>query len=176
MGKIDLGNRTVLDDGTVICKSSALIELLYAGQDLDGIFCQDIEDEQEWLSANKERDTAWPGPIYTDKPMYTDIDWYQHWFTPEPWASIDLKTWCIDRCKSDAEIARVEFELNEFESRDMFPIMKHLIYCVDTWRKNGIFWGVGRGSSVCSFVLYLIGINRINPLEFDLDLNEWLHK
>ena len=36
-------------------------------------------------------------------------------------------------------------------------------YLVDTMRNNNIVWGVGRGSSVGSFVLYKIGINRINP-------------
>jgi DNA polymerase III alpha subunit len=56
----------------------------------------------------------------------------------------------------------------------MVSIMRHLIYCVDAWRQNGVVWGVGRGSSVCSFVLHLIGINRINPIEHGLDIGEWL--
>ena len=56
----------------------------------------------------------------------------------------------------------------------MLPVLRHLVYMVDHFRREGITWGVGRGSSVSSFVLYLIGINRINPLEFGLDIKEFL--
>jgi DNA polymerase III alpha subunit len=41
-------------------------------------------------------------------------------------------------------------------------------------RKNNILWGVGRGSSVASFVLYLIGIHRINSLFYNLPIEEFL--
>ena len=44
-----------------------------------------------------------------------------------------------------------------------------MIFLVDTLRQNNVIWGVGRGSSVSSYVLYLIGINRINPMKFNLN-------
>lgn len=176
MDKINLGNRTVLEDGTVICETAALVEILYAGQDIQGTFCLSKEDQEEWDRANIDCDTDWQGPVFSTTPAYQSIDWYDHWFTPEPYASINLTTWCLERCKTQEEIDRVIGEIKEYESRNMIPIMKHLIYCVDVWRKHKILWGVGRGSSVCSFVLYLIGINRINPLKFNLPLDEWLHK
>lgn len=171
---INLKNRKILEDGTVICNESALVDLLYLGQDLSGVFCDNILDQTEWEYSNKINDTEFFGPIFADGPQYTNIDWYQYWRTPESYNNIDLLVWCLDKCKSDKEIQRVNLEISEFEKRDMIPIMKHLIYCVDVWRKNSIFWGVGRGSSVCSFVLYLIGINRINPLQYELTLTEWL--
>jgi DNA polymerase-3 subunit alpha len=94
--------------------------------------------------------------------------------TPEPFASIDVLDWCISQCSTEQEIQRVKMEISEMQQRNMISLVRHLIYCVDIWRKSGIVWGVGRGSSVCSFVLFLVGINRINPLEYDLDLREWL--
>jgi DNA polymerase III alpha subunit len=47
-------------------------------------------------------------------------------------------------------------------------------YLVDTLRKNIIVWGVGRGSSVASYILYLIGVHRIDSLYYDLDIAEFL--
>jgi len=33
---------------------------------------------------------------------------------------------------------------------------------------------VGRGSSVASYCLYLLGVHKINSLKFDLDIKEFL--
>jgi DNA polymerase III alpha subunit len=41
-------------------------------------------------------------------------------------------------------------------------------------RKHNIVWGVGRGSSVASYVLYLIGVHKINSMYYDLDIEEFL--
>jgi len=171
---IDLGNRIIHDDGTVVCKQDAIIELLYAGHDVSNVLCDNLDDDVEWKHANKICDTTIQGLTYVDAPIYNDVDWFQYWLTPEPYASIDLKEWSLSKCKTQQEIDRVLLEVDELQNRNMVPVMRHLIYCVDVWRKHNMFWGVGRGSSVCSFVLYLIGINRINPLEYDLDLKEWL--
>ena len=172
--KTELSNRTVLADGTVICKQSALIELLYNGEDIAGLYCDTLDDEQEWLSAAKICDTDTPGPVWTQDEQFAGIDWRNSWLTPEPYASIDVLAWCLERCSTERERARVCEECAEMQLRSMLRLIRHLIYCVDTWRKAGVVWGVGRGSSVCSFVLFLVGINRINPLEYDLDLREWL--
>lgn len=171
---INLKNRKIFDDGTVICNDDALVEILYSGQDFSGVFCNNIENQTEWEYANKINDTDYSVPIFGDNPQYAEINWYQYWRTSELYVNIDLLEWCLSRCKTEEESDRVRLEITEFEKRNMIPIMKHLIYCVDIWRSNNIFWGVGRGSSVCSFVLYLIGINRINPLQYKLFLGEWL--
>ena len=52
--------------------------------------------------------------------------------------------------------------------------VKYLKYLVDTMRDNQVIWGVGRGSSVASYVLYLIGIHKIDSMYYDLPINEFL--
>jgi len=171
---IDLGDRTIYPDGTVVCKQSALMERLYAGKDLGGLLCDDQDDAEEWHNAARLCDSAEQGPEFAAGEIYSTVDWYQYWLTPEPYRSIDLGDWCLARCKTDVERERVVQELAEMQDRNMHPLIRHLIYCADVWRQNHVVWGVGRGSSVCSFVLYLTGINRINPLEYGLDIHEWL--
>jgi hypothetical protein len=72
------------------------------------------------------------------------------------------------------EWIRVTDELTEYFGRGMYPLLQYMIYLVDFMRENNIVWGVGRGSSVASYVLYLIGIHRINSIHFDLDWHEFL--
>jgi DNA polymerase III alpha subunit len=47
-------------------------------------------------------------------------------------------------------------------------------YLVDTLRKNNVVWGVGRGSSVASYILYLIGVHKVDSIKYNLDINEFL--
>jgi len=65
-------------------------------------------------------------------------------------------------------------ELLMYQKRDLFMLLQYMKYLVDLMRENNIVWGVGRGSSVSSFVLFLIGIHRINSLYYDLDIEEFL--
>jgi DNA polymerase III alpha subunit len=87
---------------------------------------------------------------------------------------MDIAKYVLDKCTSEAELQRAGEELIKFQERDMFILLKYLKYLVDTMRKNNIVWGVGRGSSVASFVLFLLEIHRINSLYYDLSIDEFL--
>jgi DNA polymerase III alpha subunit len=65
-------------------------------------------------------------------------------------------------------------ELEEFEKRGLIPLLKFLVYLVDTAKENNIVLGVGRGSSVASYVLYLLGVHKIDSLKYNLDIKEFL--
>lgn len=103
-----------------------------------------------------------------------DLNFQENWYLPETYKHMDIAKFVLDLCKSDAELQRAGQELLMFQERNMFMLLKYLKYLVDTMRKNNIVWGVGRGSSVASFVLYLIGIHRINSLYYDLPIEEFL--
>lgn len=97
-----------------------------------------------------------------------------NWHMPDDYKNMDIAKWVLDQCKTEAELQRAGDELLKFHERGMFVLLQYLKYLVDTMRNNNIVWGVGRGSSVASFVLYLIGIHRINSLYYDLSVDEFL--
>ena len=103
-----------------------------------------------------------------------DEEKQSHWFMPAEYASLDIASWVLDQCDGDAELQRAGDELLKFHERDMFVLLRYLKYLVDTMRQHNIIWGVGRGSSVASFVLFLIGIHKINSLYYDLSVDEFL--
>jgi DNA polymerase III alpha subunit len=93
---------------------------------------------------------------------------------PEPFDSIDVKAWLLERCTTDVEVERIEKEWQLFAERDMEQVLRFLIFLVDNLRSRNVVWGVGRGSSIASYALYLIGVHRINSILYDLDPKEFL--
>lgn len=98
----------------------------------------------------------------------------RNWLMPEEYQHMDIAQHVIDLCKTTPEIQRAGEELLMFQERNLFNLLKYLKYLVDTMRANNIVWGVGRGSSVASYVLYLLGVHRIDSMYYDLDPREFL--
>ena len=97
-----------------------------------------------------------------------------NWFMPPEYKTFDIVTWLFDQCKTSEETSRVAEELELYVQFDMITVLQYLKYLVDTMRANKILWGVGRGSSVASFCLYLMGIHKINSIIYELDIKEFL--
>ena len=98
----------------------------------------------------------------------------EDWNMPEKYKNLDIAKYLLDLCKTDVELQRVGKELLLYQQRDMFKLLCFLVYLVDTMRDNDVVWGVGRGSSVASYVLYLIGVHKIDSIYYDLDVDEFL--
>jgi DNA polymerase III alpha subunit len=96
------------------------------------------------------------------------------WFMPEEYKTLNVHNYILTKCATQEETARCAEELAEFEGRDMMNLLRYMIYLVDFMRENNIVWGVGRGSSVASYVLYLIGVHKIDSIKYDLDWREFL--
>lgn len=96
------------------------------------------------------------------------------WYMPEQYQSLDIAQHVLDLCKTEQELQRVGQELLMYQERELFPLLQYLKYFVDTMRANNIVWGLGRGSSTASYVLYLLGVHKINSLYYDLPIEEFL--
>ena len=97
-----------------------------------------------------------------------------HWFMPDEYKQIDIAKHVLELCVTDAELQRVGEELLLYQEHDLFDLLRYMKYLVDVMRENQVIWGVGRGSSVASYVLYLLGVHRINSMYYDLDPKEFL--
>jgi len=96
------------------------------------------------------------------------------WKMSNEYLNLDIAKWLLDQCQTEAELQRVGQELLLYQERNLFNLLRYLKYLVDTMRKHNIVWGVGRGSSVASYVLFLIGIHKINSMYYDLPIEEFL--
>ena len=97
-----------------------------------------------------------------------------NWHMPDEYKQLDIAEYVLSLCETQAQLQRVGEELLLYQQHDLFDLLKYMKYLVDVMRENGIIWGVGRGSSVASYVLYLLGVHRIDSMYYDLDPREFL--
>lgn len=95
------------------------------------------------------------------------------WFMPENYCN-NIIEHIYSLCSTEDQRSRVDKELLLYAQYDLFDLLKYLKYLVDTMRANRIVWGVGRGSCVASYVLYLLGVHKIDSLKHNLNINEFL--
>lgn len=98
----------------------------------------------------------------------------RNWHMPEDYKNFDIAKYVLDLCSDEQELQRAGQELLMFQERNLLDLLRYLKFLVDFMRANNIVWGVGRGSSVSSFVLYLIGVHKINPIFYGLSVEEFL--
>ena len=95
-----------------------------------------------------------------------------NWFIPDEYKLLDIEKYLIEQCP-EQNYTRLAEELALFEQNNMIPVLKTMKYVVDTLRNNNRVWGVGRGSSVSSYVLFLIGIHKIDSVKYALPIDEF---
>ena len=93
---------------------------------------------------------------------------------PDEYKDLDIAKHVLSLCNTNAELQRCGAELLLYQERDLFDLLRYLKYMVDLMTANKVVWGVGRGSSVSSYVLYKLGVHRIDSLYYNLDIEEFL--
>jgi len=164
------------DHGDVIFSEEDVIELLYTDPDFDisKLYLNDIDKYSESL---KELGIDLPVISTVPKrssPAEFDKQNCDNWHMPDKYYQINVLEWLLDKCQNDEEKMRVQMEYDLFEKKNFIRVLQFLIYFVDTLRANNMVWGVGRGSSVASFCLFLIGVHKINPMLYNLNITEFL--
>lgn len=95
-----------------------------------------------------------------------------HWLIPKEYSQMDIEQFLFENCPVENR-SRLNTELDLFKKHNMISMLKTMKYIVDTLRKNNVLWGVGRGSSVASYVLFLIGVHKIDPIKYELPIEEF---
>ena len=155
-----------------------LIDMIYSGHadKCHVVLCDPSDDIDKFNAAMQDQHL----PELT-KYIALDVDQktfdgalQSEWFMPDEYKTLNVHNYVLTKCNTQEETARCAEELAEFEGRGMKPLLQYMIYLVDFMRENDIVWGVGRGSSVASYVLYLIGVHKIDSIKYDLDWREFL--
>lgn len=97
-----------------------------------------------------------------------------NWHMPDEYKNLDIAKHVLNLCNSEAELQRCGAELLLYQQLELFDLLRYLTYLVEVMSDNKIIWGVGRGSSVASFVLYKLGVHKIDSLFYNLDITEFL--
>lgn len=108
------------------------------------------------------------------------------WTTPEPYRSLDIIEFLYEKHitltakMSATEVEDRDFrlltEIAAYKKRRLFDVLRAVIWLINTLTVNNVIWGVGRGSSVSSYVLYIIGVHDVDSYAYDLDIDDFLHE
>ena len=160
----------------IVVDENDLIEGLLQGKNAKYIVTKDAEKIDSYnhfctlFKFDDQIDYETPADT-NDKYSYKNAD---NWWMPDEHRNMNIIDYLLEKTNNEEQYQRVVEELTLFEERNMFPMLKFLVYMVDQLKHNNILWGVGRGSSVASYILYLIGVHRIDSIKYDLDYKEFL--
>jgi len=166
--------------GQMVFSQNDICDLLMQGQTVDSLthVVVDATVDIEELVRHVERPESlltWTFPYNeeTSVPEFHATQ-QQNWRMPKEYSQLDIAVHVLSLCNSEAELQRCGQELLLYQERDLFDLLRYLTYLVDVMRTNNVIWGVGRGSSVASYVLYKLGVHRIDSLHYNLDPHEFL--
>ena len=182
---IKLKDRTLWFDGDSTVDGEEITRLLTSGTSVDGLFVgqltDDIKQYNKLVPENQQ---------ITIKDQVREAEF--QWKVPEEFITLDVFEYVTDKflemgyregwIKSDGSgtrescnrAIRLSEELLLYNKMGLGDVLRVLIYIINTLTDNKIVWGVGRGSSVSSYVLYLIGVHDVDSYKYDLDISDFL--
>lgn len=167
-------------NGEIVLDSNDCIELMYNGQDLSNVMVNVDPDIDLFNKYTHIMNTGWPvlkQVIEVDSIEEFDRINQDTWFMPEKYKDLDIVNYLMEKARKQTHTIhylRTEAELQVYEERGLLDLLRFLVYFVEAMRNYNIVWGVGRGSSVASYVLYLIGIHKVDSVKYELNFNEFL--
>lgn len=194
--KTELIDRTLWFDGDSTVAADRVEELISTGMPVEGLFVEQLTADIKRYNKLVKGDEK-----ITIKKGVNPLDF--SWNIPEEFKKLDVREhvcgtsdfqldgklleefikqgWVVmdgqTRLVSDGETQRrqrVWDELDLYERLGLTDVLRTLIYVINTLQAHNVVWGVGRGSSVASYVLYLIGVHDIDSVEHDLDITDFL--
>lgn len=174
-----LNGRILWYDGDSSFEPEALYDYVLSGNTLDStVFVTEMsKDIRQFNELN-------PKNQLTKKTEFGDFD--TSWVIPEKYKTFDVKKYLFKKLLNELDtsndltqddigtrIERVEEELQLYEQYNLLDILKVVIYIVEEFENNNVVWGTGRGSSCCSYCLYLIGLHDVDSIKYDLELSEF---
>jgi len=162
--------------GIAVADSDELCTLLYQNPDaqIDKVY---VNDPDQYNSAVDDLFAGFEKlKLYSNTGIGVDEfdnKMQSTWHMPTKYQQLDIEEYLVSVCPEDNYERLVE-EIVEYKARNMLNLLRWLKYFVDTMRENNLTWGVGRGSSVASYVLYLLGVHKVDSIKYKLDLKEFL--
>ena len=126
--------------------------------------CTTADDLSQYVNRLHQEHLNYPIP-----PSNLDCT---EWFIPKEYQRMDIEEFVVSQCPKQ-NYDRLIQELDLYRSHNLIPVLRAMKYIVDTLRANHVVWGVGRGSSVASYVLFIIGVHKIDSVKYKLPINEF---
>lgn len=163
--------------GQIVYNEDDLVDMVMRGVSVEQMTGMLVEQGLTLESASAYLEKV-PDLIAHMMNTATVAEWDQinqrQWHMPDEYKDLDIAELVLSLCATPEELQRCGAELLMYQERNLFNLLRYLKYLVDTLQANRMIWGVGRGSSVASYVLYKLGVHRIDSMYYELDPAEFL--
>ncbi|PNR97728.1 DNA polymerase III subunit alpha [Petrotoga olearia] len=112
--------------------------------------------------------------IFSNIETYYNIRNYK--FDEYKVTDLNLTDIILQKELTSEEKKRLSYELNIIKKLNVENYILTVKKIVDTAIKNNILVGPGRGSAVGSFLVYKLGITKVNPIDYDLLFERFLNQ
>ena len=164
--------------GEIIFNESDICDILMTGREYNTLKNMLVDDTVNIEEAIQFVDKVPELIKYVDQPNVSlsifDQQQQANWHMPQSYKDLDIAQYVLGLCNNEAELQRCGEELLLYQERNLFNLLRYLKYLVDIMTENKVIWGVGRGSSVASFILYKMGVHRIDSIFYKLNIDEFL--
>lgn len=163
--------------GELIFAEDDILDLVMQGRELSMLDSMIVDNT---VALDRMPDFLDPVPDFRQQRFHSasvpawHAEQQSNWHMPNEYKELDIADHVLSLCASEPELQRCGEELLLYQERGLFSLLQYLKYLVDTMTQNNIIWGVGRGSSVASYVLYKLGVHRIDSMYYNLDIHEFL--
>jgi DNA polymerase III alpha subunit len=178
---VELADRTLRFDGVSLLHPNQVQDFLLRGLKPSQIRVTELTDELQTFNANVPANERISAELL--EPVSFDLTWR----LPAKYLSLDVEQHvsvvfgerlpglAYDSAQTELAITRVALELEEYRKRGLFDLLRVMIYVLDRFRETGQVYGVGRGSSCASFVLFLLGLHVVDSIRFSVPMEEFFH-
>lgn len=170
-----LNDRILWYDGDSTIHESILLQMLTSGVSSLGLFVDRMTRDI------KQYNSLVPNKQKVSIKRDVDIDPIV-WQIPSDFNKLDPVEYIIEQIEYtpnlDDKVGRLQRVYDEillYEDMGLMEMLRVLIYIINILQANNVVWGVGRGSSVSSYVLYLIGVHDVDSYAYDLQVEDFLH-
>jgi DNA polymerase III alpha subunit len=171
--KTELEDRVLWFDGTTMISADHILTTNIPFSVVDRI-TPNVHEYNKYVSKNNE---------LVVKTSCNPLEYT--WNIPPSYKTLDVDAFLIERLMSvagdmspaqfDVRARRLAEELKLYKKYNLYDVLRTLIYIINTLTTNHAVWGIGRGSSVSSYVLFLIGTHDVDSVTYGLDIADFLH-
>jgi|TARA_R110000868_G_scaffold1432_7_gene11276 DNA polymerase III alpha subunit len=163
--------------GELIFAEVDVCNLLMKGYTVDALSGMIVDSS---VTLDVMSDLLDPVPNFRQQEIHdcSETEWHTKqqstWHMPEQYQTLDIAAHVLSLCTTEVELQRCGHELLLYQERNLFNLLRYMVYLVDIMTEHNIIWGVGRGSSVASYVLYKLKVHRIDSIYYKLNVEEFL--
>lgn len=111
-----------------------------------------------------------------------DLDFPPKWKLPDHYKNLDLDDYLyglVEHIEKDVlydkRVERLSNEIFLFNKLNLGDVLRTLIYSIDVMKEKNVIWGVGRGSSCSSYLLFLLGLHEVDSVKYEIDITDFLN-